>query len=96
MEGRYLGRWGWIGWLIGWFDIVCFDGFFIFNYIIYLGCLAFTLAGKKVKFIEEPAYMNPSMYKGRQIVVTLYMNTFMYKDIDDSWDFVHEPFHVQR
>merc|ERR1711892_1037438 len=34
---------------------------------IILGCLAFTLATKKLKFIEEPAYMNPSsmsMYQG--------------------------------
>jgi len=30
-----------------------------------LGCLAFTLATKKLKFLEEPAYMNPStMYQG--------------------------------
>jgi len=34
-----------------------------FNSII-LGCLAFTLAGKKVKFQDEPTYMNPSVYKG--------------------------------
>eukprot|EP00090_Calanus_glacialis_P015447 TRINITY_DN2438_c0_g1_i1.p1 TRINITY_DN2438_c0_g1~~TRINITY_DN2438_c0_g1_i1.p1 ORF type:complete len:287 (-),score=77.80 TRINITY_DN2438_c0_g1_i1:108-968(-) len=32
---------------------------------IILGCLAFTLATKKLKFLEEPAYMNPSsMYQG--------------------------------
>jgi len=32
---------------------------------IILGCLAFTLATKKLKFLSEPAYMNPSsMYHG--------------------------------
>lgn len=31
---------------------------------IVLACLAFTIAGKKVKVHEEPAYMNPaSLYK---------------------------------
>ena len=38
--------------------IALFDSFI-------LGCLAFTLATKKLKFLEEPAYMNPStMYQG--------------------------------
>ena len=40
-------------------------------------------------------YMNPSMYKCRQIVRSLSINTFMYKGIDDSLNFVHEPFFVQ-
>lgn len=33
--------------------------------VVILGCLAFTLAYKKMKMMEEPAYMNPSsMYHG--------------------------------
>ena len=56
---------GWLIDLVGSLTYCLFCWIFIFNDIIYLGCLAFTLSGKKVKFIEEPAYMNPSMYKGR-------------------------------
>ena len=37
-----------------------------------LGCLAFTLATKKLKFLEEPAYMNPSTIctRGRSTLAT--------------------------
>jgi len=46
-------RWGFVLAVIAFFD----------SFI--LGCLAFTLATKKLKFLEEPAYMNPStMYQG--------------------------------
>ena len=37
-------------------------------YLLYLGCLAFTLAGKKVKFHDEPAYMSHSLYKGEMMM----------------------------
>jgi len=46
-------RWAFVLAVIAFFDSVI------------LGCLAFTLATKKLKFLEEPAYMNPSsMYQG--------------------------------
>jgi len=45
-------RWAYILAVVAFFDSVI------------LGCLAFTLAGKKVKFVDEPTYMNPSVYKG--------------------------------
>jgi hypothetical protein len=38
--------------------------------LVLSGCLAFTLAGKKVKFQEEPAYMSHSMYKGEPSIAT--------------------------
>jgi len=45
-------RWAYILAVVAFFDSII------------LGCLAFTLAGKKVKFNDEPTYMNPSVYKG--------------------------------
>jgi len=45
-------RWAFILAIVAFFDSII------------LGCLAVTLAGKKVKFNDEPTYMNPSVYKG--------------------------------
>lgn len=45
-------RWAYILAIVAFFDSII------------LGCLAFTLAGKKVKFHDEPAYMSHSLYKG--------------------------------